>query len=203
MLSRRIFVQGLTTLVGGFTWKPAWPVSGGHAPAVPVAVSARMSDLGDWWEEIGQAYDGTKPRLFTAMEASGQEFDTDREDYKLWKEEERRFVHMTAEVLREPSRSAGDVILKYHVIDMLHRWRPVGIWIWPNAQDLTLCELLEREAEHFGVSVNPFWQEMLSPFAMIDGDRQSPRWVVIDRWRRNSMPRVMADASERTYPQAA
>jgi hypothetical protein len=199
MLSRRIFVQGLTTLVVGFAWKPAWAVPGGPAASVPVAVSARMSDLGDWWEEIGQAYDGTKPRLFTATEASGQELDTDRQDYKLWKEEERRFVHMTAELLREPSRAAGDVILKYHVIDMLHRWRPVGIWIWPNAaQDLPLCELVEREAEQFGVSINPFWQEMLSPLAMIDGDEHSPRWAVIARWRRRGLPRAMAAESERT-----
>lgn len=178
-------------------------MSGGHAPAVPVAVSARMSDLANWWEEIGQAYDGTKPRLFTAMEASGQEFDTTREDYKRWREAERRFVFMTVDVLDEPSMSAGDVILKYHVIDMHHTWRPVGHWLLVNGQDLKLCQQIEREAEHFGVAINPLWGQTPSPFAMIDGDRHSPRWAVIARWRRNGIPRVMADANERTYPQAA
>lgn len=201
MLSRRIFVQGLTTLVAGFTWKPAWAVSGGHAASVPVGVSARMSDLGDWWEEAGHAYDGTNPRLFTAMQASGEEIDTTREDYKRWREAERRFVFMTVDVLDEPSRSAGDVALKYHVIDMFHTWRPVGHWLWVNGKDLKLCQQLEREAEQFGVAINPLWGKMPSPVAMIDGDRHSPRWAIIARWRRNGMPRVIAAESERTYPQ--
>jgi hypothetical protein len=188
MLSRRIFVQGLTTLVAGLAWRPAWAVSTGPATSVPVGVSARMSELADWWEEAGRAYDGTMPRLFTAMEASGEEIDITREDYKRWREAERHFVFMTVDVLTEPSKSAGDVILKYHAIDMHHTWRPVGHWLWVNGQDLKLCQQLEREAEHFGVAITPLWGKTPSSFAMIDGDRHSPRWAVIARWRRHGMP---------------
>lgn len=95
---------------------------------------------------------------------------------------------MTVDVLYEPSRSQGDVIFKYHVVDMLQSWRPVGNWLWVNGQDLKLCQQLEREAEQFGVAVNPFWYKMPSAFAMIDGDRHSPKWAVISRWRIHGMP---------------
>jgi len=194
MLSRRIFVHGLTTLAAGLTWRSAWAVTGSHAASVPVAVSSRMFDLADWWEEAGRAYDGTKPRLFTAMEASGEAIDTNCEDYKRWREAERSFVYMTVVVLDEPSRSQGDVILKYHVHDMLQGWRPVGNWLWVGARDLKLYEQLEQEAEQFGVAIHPLWGKTPSPFAMIDGDRHSPRWAIISRWRRHGMPPGLAAA---------
>lgn len=199
MPSRRIVVRGLAALTAGLAWRPAWAVSGGNPTLVPVAVSSRMSDLADWWEEVGRAYDGTKPQLFTAMEARGEAIDANREDYKRWREAERTFLYMTVDVLNEPSRSQGDVIFKYHVIDMHHSWRPVGNWMWVNAHDLKLCQQLEREAEQFGVPINPFWHRMPSTSAMIDGDRQSSKWNAISRWRVHGMPPSIFEAHEAAF----
>lgn len=199
MPSRRTFVQGLTTLAAGLTWRPSWAVSSGSATSVPVAVSARMSDLADWWEEAGRVYDATKPRLFTAMEARGQVIDPHRKDYMRWREAERCFVHMTVDVLGEPSRSQGDVIFKYHVIDMHTELRPVGNWVWANAKGWELSERVRYEAEQFGVAINAFWYKTPSPFAMIDGDQHSPKWNVISRWRMHGLPPSIFVASEEAY----
>lgn len=144
-------------------------------------------------------YDATKPRHFTAMGAHGKVIDTSREDYKRWREAERSFVYMTVDVLEEPSRSQGDVIFKYHVIDMLHRWRQVGHWLWVGARDLKLAQQLEQEAEQFGVAISPLWGKTPSPFATIDGERHSPRWAVISRWRVFGAPRSIIASDEAAF----
>lgn len=133
------------------------------------------------------------------MEALGEAIDANREGYKRWREAERTFVYMSVDVLNEPSRSQGDVIFKYHVIDMHHSWRPVGNWLWASTHDLKLCQQLEREAEHFGVVINPFWYKTPSPSAMIDGDEHSPRWAVISRWRVDGAPPSIRESYDRAY----
>lgn len=199
MLSRRMFVQGLTALGAGLAWRPAWAMSSGSATSMPDAVSTRMSDLADWWEQVGRVYDATKPRHFAAMEARGEVIDSNREDYRRWQEAERSFVYMTVDVLDEPSRSQGDVIFKYHVIDMHTELRPVGNWVWANAKGWELSEAVRSEAEQFGVAINPFWYKTPLPFAAIDGDRYSPKWDVISRWRMHGMPPSIFAASEEAY----
>jgi hypothetical protein len=197
MLSRRIVVQGLAVVTAGLSWRPAWAVSGGAAALVPVAVSPDMVDLANLWEAIGRKYDETKHRRFTSMVNRGQLIDAACPDYKRWEKVKERLLHATTVVLREPAQSEGDAIFKYHVIDMHTGWRPVDNWAWTHAKGWELSEVVRREAEQFGVAINPFWYKMPSALAMIDGDEHSPRWAVISQWRLKNSPAYMYEAYER------
>lgn len=203
MLSRRIIVQGLTTLAAGFIWRPAWAVSGGHAASVPVAVSPEIAALADAWEAVGQEYDETKHSKFTRMVNRGESIDHACPDYRQWEDAKARLLQATSVLLKEPSKSEGDVILKYHVIDTHYSSRVVDYWTWDfGIKGWQLCEIVRCEASAFAVPINQFWGggSMTSPWAMLDGDRDSPRWAVIARWRRRGMPQDIAAASERAHP---
>lgn len=162
----------------------------GRVASVPTAVSSDMAALADLWEANGRKYDETKHRTILAKIAQGQHIDTESADYVIWRKAEQWLVQSTAAVLAEPFRSEGDVIFKYHVIDMHRSWRPVGNWIWAWKP----CEVVGREAEHFGVAINPFWDKTPSPFASIDGDRDSPRWDLIALWRKLGAPTSIVEA---------
>lgn len=140
MLSLRTVVQGLTALTAGLAWRPAWAVPRGVAPTVPVAVSPDMVSLANLWEAIGTKYDETKHRRFTPMVNRGQLIDAACPDYKRWEKAKERLLHATTVVLKEPAQSQGDVIFKYHVIDMLTELRPVDNWAWTNAKGWELSE---------------------------------------------------------------
>ncbi len=199
MLSRRTVVQGLTALTAGLAWRPAWAVPRGVAPTVPVAVSPDMVSLANLWEAIGTKYDETKHRRFTPMVNRGQLIDAACPDYKRWEKAKERLLHATTVVLKEPAQSQGDVIFKYHVIDMLTELRPVDNWAWTNAKGWELSEEVRREAEYFGVAINPFWYKTPSPSAMIDGDRHSPKWAVISHWRVYGMPPSILETYETAF----
>lgn len=200
MLSRRIVVQGLTALTAGVAWRPAWAAPHVATTTVPVAVSPDMESLANLWEAIGMKYDETLHRRFTSMVNRGQLIDAACPDYKRWLKAKERLLHATTVVLKEPAQSQGDVIFKYHVIDMHYSWRAVDNWTWDfEVKGWQLAETVSREADQFGVAINPFWDRMPSSFALIDGDQHSPRWAVISRWRIHGMPPSVFETSEAAF----
>lgn len=196
MLSRRIVVHGLAVVSAGLAWRPGWALSPVAAPSVPTAVSSDIIGLANLWEAHGGRYDLTAHRSFTHKLVHGHAIDMESAEYKHWRKVEQRFMQATVAVLSEPAMSEGDVIFKYHVIDMHHSWRPVDNWTWTHANGWELCEVVGREAERFGIAINPFWYKTPSPLAMIDGDRHSPRWAVISHWRMHGMPPSLLESNE-------
>lgn len=199
MLSRRIVVHGLAAVSAGLAWRPGWALSSVASPSVPTPISPDMEGLANLWEAHGWQYDQTAHRRLVDEVNKGLPVDMESAAYKRWRKVEERFMHATTVVLSEPAMSEGDVIFKYHVIDMHHSWRPVDNWTWAHANGWELCEGVGREAERFGVAINPFWYKMPSPFAMIDGDQHSPRWAVISHWRMHGMPPSILEAYERAH----
>lgn len=192
MLTRRIFtVLGAAFAITAAS-RPSW---GARAVAVDGddAVSPRLLALGDGWEEAGRAFEAQRHVTYYKDMEPGimRAYSTYAPELVALRDKTRAMLSVAAELFWEPSRSRADVLLKYHVIDDLCSWRVVhneaaiiaagGPW-WHG--------IVEREAEVFGLHLNYFWLSEAPPYAEIDGDRNSPKWAAVGRWRTERYSRV-------------
>lgn len=204
MISRRLFngagVLGLATLA----WRPPWSMAAAPASTGP-DVTGPLAVLGDAWEGVGRDYDRVSHKVLQYSRQAGGFWRAEPHSptFHVWSMA-RKYVEASARVIIEPSRSPGDVILKYHVIDMHSGWRAIDDGLWIEAGGGRHERTVLQEAEAFGVNINAFWLPgSASPFAEIDGERDSPRWSVIDRWRRWDMPVSQAIARYGTEAMAS
>jgi hypothetical protein len=99
-----------------------------------------------------------------------------------------RLRDLTDAVLRVPSRSRADVILKYFVMpgpivppeEAISRWYKVWSTDWPS--------IVMSEAASFGIDLHPCWAytDWEHCAHKINGDRFSPLWREIEPWRPRS-----------------
>ena len=86
--------------------------------------------------------------------------------------------------MHEPAHGRADVILKYHVLDRLSFTGAVDVealFVEEGGNDWYLT--VEREAKQASLDINRFWRWGSNCYARIDGDRQSPQWKLIAKWR--------------------
>lgn len=181
MISRRTFGGGVAALIGLLLARlpsAAMPVQFG-------GVSPRLAALADAWAEEGTRFEQVKREVFQHdPRTMSRRFYPDPEckELQLWRATKRQLAEASAFVLREPARTPSDVILKYHVVDMNYGYRPVDDEDWIGLRGGTLYAQVATEAARFGIEINPFWLGE-TPFAAIGGDRNSPRWAEVARWR--------------------
>lgn len=175
MHTRRAFTMLGTALMSAIACRPSW---GARAFAIDVdgPVSPRLSVLGDAWEVAGRAYEVRRKATF--------HLEHDARELLAVKDAARVMLVAANQVFRELSRTRADVLLKYHVMDELGGSRVVhdsdAIMAAGGAQ---WHRIVEQEAQTFGLDLNYFWLWEAPPHARIDGERNSPKWVAISRWR--------------------
>jgi len=181
MSSRRAFRGGVAALVGLlFARLPAaaWSVQAR-------GVSPRLAALADAWTEEGDRFERVKAEVFQHDPGTmSRRFypDPDCKEMRFWRAAKRKLAEASAAVLQEPARTSSDVILKYHVADMNYGYWPVDDVDWIALRGGALYAQVAKEAARFGIEINPFWLGE-APLALIDGDRYSPRWAEVARWR--------------------
>lgn len=181
MISRRTFGGGVAAFIGLlFSRLPA--------VAMPVqvrGVSPPLATLADAWAEAGDRFEVVRREVFRHDPGTmSRRFypDPDCEEMRLCRSTKRELAAASAAVLREPAHTASDVILKYHVVDMNYGHRPVDDADWIALRGGALYAQVADEAERFGLNLNRVWLGE-KPHAAIDGDRYSPRWTEVARWR--------------------
>lgn len=185
MLTRRIF----TALGAAFAITAASrPSCGARAVSVDGddAVSPRLHALADQWEAAGQEFERCRHAAFYMDMPPGV-----RRGYLMYeppllalREATRAMYEAANEVFQERSRTRADVLLKYHVMDDALNWRFGGnMDAVIAAGGASWHVIVGREAAAFGLDLNHFWLWEASPDATIDGDRNSPKWAAISRWR--------------------
>ena len=181
MISRRTVGGGVAALVGVLLAR--FPAVG--MPAQFRGVSAHLGALADAWAEEGETFERVKREVFQhEPRTMSRRFypDPDCQEMRLWRATKRKLAEASAAVLREPARTSSDVILKYHVVDMNYGYRPVDDEDWIALRGGALYAQVATEAERFGIEINAFWLGG-TLYAAIDGDRYSPRWAEVARWR--------------------
>lgn len=185
MLTRRIFTALGAAFAITAACRPTWGV---RAASVDWddTVSPRLTALADQWEAAGQEFERCRHAAFYVDMPTGV-----RRGYLSYEPPllaliaaTHRMYEAANEVFQERSRTRADVLLKYHVMDDALNWRFGGNTDAVIAADgATWHVIVDREAKAFGLDLNPFWLWEASPDAMIDGDRNSPKWAAISRWR--------------------
>lgn len=181
MISRRDFGGGVTALVGLLLAR----LPAAAMPAQFRGVSPRLVGLADAWAEEGKRFEQVKRQVFQHdPRTMSRRFypDADCKEMRLWRATKRQLAEASAAVLREPARTPSDVILKYHVVDMNYGYRPVDDEDWIALRGGALYAQVANEAARFGIGINRFWLGETT-LAAIDGDRYSPRWAEVARWR--------------------
>lgn len=184
MISRRDFTAFLSLFSALLTWRPVRAMAA-HETTVLTGISPRLAATADAWFEAGIAYE----RARTGFHADGQpglwrvRLDPEGPEQLALRTAVANLTGACRLVLREPAQTAEDVILKYHVIDMQYGHWPVDDWAWAAVDGDALYHEVLRESERFGVRINPFWLGAPPLQAEIDGDRHSPRWETVSRWR--------------------
>lgn len=186
MLTRRSFTLLGTALVSAMACRPSW---GARAFAADLdgPVSPRLVAFGDAWEVAGRAYEEQRYSSFHIWAAQGRTGSYGADDTPQQiavRPATRAMLAAANDIFHEPSRTRADVLLKYHVIDDLCDRRIVhdqdyiaaaggGVW----------HRIVEQEAEAFRLDLNYFWLWEAPPHAKIDGERYSPKWAAVSRWR--------------------
>jgi hypothetical protein len=175
MLTRRTFTMLGTALVSAMACRPSWAARA-FAVDLDGLVSPRMIALGDSWEEAGRSYE--------VLRDAAAGFSCDAPALIAIRDATRAMLAAADYIFLEPSRTRGDVLLKYHVMDELGGRRTVHdsdcIMAAGGAQ---WHRIVEQEAEAFGLDLNYFWLWEMPPYAKIDGERNSPKWAAVSRWR--------------------
>lgn len=185
MISRREFAAGATALctalqLGLFNR----PLSAQSAEA---GVSRYLAALVDGWEAEGRCFNDVHFETFRAGVPGGMRRayqDSECTELRRWREAARELLQSTARVMREPAQGRADVILKYHVLDRLSFTGAVDVealFIEEGGHDWYL--IVEHEAKQACLDINYFWRWGSDSYARIDGDRQSPQWELITKWR--------------------
>lgn len=185
-MDRRAFSAGLSACLSLMGIRPAWSEGTTSGGIDGRGVSPRLAELADAWFETGLAYERAhRVYCYGGGEPTGYRLvrSADSPERLALLRSQKALVHTAAPVLREPARTADDVILKYHVIDMQNGWWPLDDLAWAAIGGGALYERVLREAREFGVGINPFWLNTASLFAEIHGERHSPRWEAVSRWR--------------------
>ncbi|KAB2912705.1 MAG: hypothetical protein F9K29_18265 [Hyphomicrobiaceae bacterium] len=183
MLTRRRFSVLVTALAIVAACRPSWAMRG-RAP--DDQVSGRLAELADAWEEAARTCERVREEVFQHDPVSMScrlYVDSHCAELRAWRAAKQGLVDASVALLREPARQPADVVLKYHIIDMHYGWRPIDDDMWIAAGGGALYRSVEREADRFGVAINPFWRPHSLRYARIDGDRNSPKWAAISRWR--------------------
>ena len=160
-----------------------------HRPqhASQIGVSPRMALLADAWEVTGAEYEAVRHETFQIGVVPGLRrafVDANCPELVHFRNVTAKMLDAVDVMMREPSRTRSDVLLKYHVMDMFMGERPVhDMQAIVAAGGAVWHDIVEHEAESFGLSLNYFWLSENGPFARIDGDRESPLWAEIARWR--------------------
>jgi hypothetical protein len=184
MITRRIFTAFGVAFATVAACGPSW---GTRVFALDDGrISPRLHALGDAWEIAARAYEAQKFATFHEGVPKGgtRAYMTEAPELVAWRASYRRLLAAGNDLFVEPSQTRADVILKYHIMDDLSSWRHVP-------DDNALIEtggvawhrIVEREAEAFGLKLNFFWLWEAGPYAEIDGDRNSPAWAAVARWR--------------------
>lgn len=184
-MDRRTFSAGVLGCLSLLGIRPVWGGAVSQAE-IPAGVTPGLADLADAWFGTGLAYERAHRHYCYGEKEPGCSRivrSPDSPESLALIAAQKALAHAAAPVLRTRARTAGDVIVKYHVIDMHYGHWPPDDWAWVAAGGDALCEQVRREAGKFGVDLNPFWLKTASSFAEIDGDRHSPRWRAVARWR--------------------
>lgn len=183
MISRRAFGTGIAAVVALFSG--VRPSMGKALPEEGV-ISPRLSKLADVWSETAQSRRRIWQEIFEPDPQRSSRLlypDPNCPQMVRWRAERRVLAEASAAVLREPSRNASDVILKYHVIDMNYGRCGIEDSDWISLDGGPLYAGVWREARAYGIDINPIWTpERSSRYAEIDGDRYSPKWRAVARW---------------------
>ncbi len=185
MLTRRIFTALGAAFAITAACRPSWGARGAAVDGAD-AVSPRLTALADHWEAAGQEFERCRHAAFYIDIPSGV-----RRGYLMYEppllaliEATRRMYEAANAVFQERSWTGADVLLKYHVMDDAMNWRFGGNTdAIIAAGGATWHIIVAREAKAFGLDLNAFWLWEASPDATIDGDRNSPKWTAISRWR--------------------
>lgn len=185
MLTRRLFTVLGTASLSALTLRPSWAMPARVAGGLG-EVSPRLQRLADAWEATGQDYERCRQEAFFkyAPPMTMWGYIKGAPQFERWEQSYRAMLAAVNDVFNERSHTRADVILKYHVMDELASYRCVR-------NDDAIIEaggacwhrILSREAERFALDLHPFWLGEGSPYAMIDGDRNSPKWAAVSRWR--------------------
>jgi hypothetical protein len=184
MLTRRLFTVLGTASLCALALRPSWAVPASEDRGA-WSVSPRLQRLADAWEATGQDYERCRHEAFfkNAPPMTMWGYIKGAPQFDRWEKSYRTMLAAVDDVINEPSRTSADVILKYHVMDDLAGARCV-------LNDDAIIEaggaywhrILSREAERFTLDLHPFWLGEGSPYAMIDGDRNSRKWAAVSRW---------------------
>lgn len=185
MLTRRVFTALGAALALTAACRPSW---GARAASVEGddAVSPRLSALADRWEAAGREFERCRHAAFYMDMPSGvrRGYLMDEPLLLALRDATRAMYEAANAVFQTPSRTRADVLIKYHVMDDALNWRFGGNTdAVIAAGGATWHVIVAREAKAFGLDLNPFWLWEASPHATIDGDRNSPKWAAISRWR--------------------
>lgn len=185
MLTRRLFTVLGAASLSVFALRPSWAVPASEDRGT-WSVSPNLHGLADAWEATGLDYERCRHEAFfkNAPPMTMWGYIKGAPQFEQWEKSYRTMLAAVDDVFKEPSRTRADVILKYHVMDDLAGARCVR-------NDDAIIEaggaywhrILSCEAERFALDLHPFWLGEGSPYAMIDGDRNSPKWAVVSRWR--------------------
>jgi hypothetical protein len=192
MLTRRIFTALGAAFAITAACRPSW---GARASAVDGTdtVSPRLSALADQWLAAGQEFDRCRHAAFYKDTPSGvrRGYLMDEPPLLALREATRAMYEAANAVFQERSRTRADVLLKYHIMDDAMNWRFGGNTdAIIAAGGATWHIIVDREAKAFGLDLNAFWLWEASPDATIDGDRNSPKWAAISRWRTEQYSRA-------------
>lgn len=186
MISRRALGTGIAAVVALLTGLRFYKSEPSGAED---AVSPKLAKLADAWaeaarddrrrtREIAQINPEMAERLFELFNSDAQGPEITR-----WRKTRRALAEATATVLREPSRNASDVILKYHVINMSFGFDVPDDAEWWAIESPLLLKRVDLEAKQYGVKFEEIFKADL-PFIMpsIDRDPHSPAMRVVARW---------------------
>lgn len=185
MLTRRLFTALGTASLSVFALRPSWAVPATEGQGA-WSVSPRLHRLADAWEATGKEYERCRHEAFfkNAPPSTMWVYVKGAPQFVRFEQSYRTMLTAVNDVFNERSRTRADVVLKYHVMDELASYRCVR-------NDDAIIEaggaywhrILSREAERFALDLHPFWLGEGSPYAMIDGDRNSAKWEAVSRWR--------------------
>ncbi len=185
MLTRRIFTVLGAAFATTAACRPSW---GARAVAFGIsdALSTRHAALAEVWDAAARVYDRCKSEVYEGRQPKillGRRPDWD-EAIADWVASYRAMLSAANGIFQEPARNSADVILKYHLMDDLAWFRFERLSdSLEAAGGYTWHFIVEREAAAFGLDLNPFWYWEVSPYATIDGNRHSPKWAAVGRWR--------------------
>lgn len=184
MITRRIFTVGAATAATAVSY--GLPQAQANI-ASQIGVSPRMALLADAWEATALEYDAVRHETFQIDVVPGLRrafVDANCPELVHFRSVTAKMLDAVDVLMREPSRTRSDVLLKYHVMDMFMGKRPVhDMQAIVTAGGAVWHDIVEHEAKAFGLQLNYFWLSENGPFAQIDDDTESPLWTEIARWR--------------------